>query len=239
VPTDVYIFDGADNDFRSPYRQFKPGEYVFLRGVTKGGAGVGSEYRIIRPSTGSLLGGGAQLPMFGRATWYPGQAGAISSLGQAYEDVGRVKVTAETAQGAVAQVTFACAPIVPNDIAVPFKAREIPVYDPTVTVDRFAVVPEGKKAGAITAAHGNDGALGKGGVAYVSLGETDGVRAGQRYRIFHRDREVMRGGWRLSQTPPTETVGEMVILYTQEKSSVGIVVKIFRDITLGDGVTLE
>jgi hypothetical protein len=239
VPTDVYVFDGADNDYRSPFRQFVQGEYVYLRGAKKGGGGVGSQYRIVRPSTGSLLGGGGQLPMFGRATWYPGQDWAISALGQAYEDVGRVKVTAVTPHGAVAQVTFSCGPIVPYDIAVPFKAREIPTYDPTVAIERFAVVAKSKKTGAITAARGNDGVLGNGGIAYISRGEKDGVQAGERYRIFHRDREVMRGGWRLSETPPAETVGEMVILFTQERSSVGIVVRCFRDITLGDGVSLE
>jgi len=38
---------------------------------------------------------------------------------------------------------------------------------------------------------------------------------------------------------PRESVGELVILSTQQKSSVGLVVNGLREIFLGDGIELE
>jgi hypothetical protein len=236
APAESYVFDGADNDFRQYFRQFTEGDFVYLQ--SGGSAAVGTEYRLVRPATGSAV-GGEQLPIFGRATWYPGQNRYISSLGHAYEDVGRVKVVAVTSQGSVAQVTFSCAPAAPNDLAIPFRAREIPGYNPSLTVDRFAAVGEGKRHGSIVASSANEGALRNGSIAYVDLGEPDGAKAGQRYRIFHSDREVLSGAFRFYKTPPIETVGELVILFTEERSSVGVVISTFRDVSLGDGIAPE
>lgn len=241
VPSDVYVFDGADNDFRSPYRQYVTRDFVYLR-TQKGSAAVGSEYRLVRQATASTIGsGGSQLPLFGRATWYSAQERSISSLGQAYEDVGRVKVIAVAPEGAVAEVTFACGLVAPDDLAIPYQAREIPTYDPSLKVDRFAPMKEGRKPGEIVAAAGNAGALGNGSLAYVSLGEGDGARPGQRYRILHADRDFVGGSWlsKPYQAPPAETVGELVILFAQERSSVGIVISNVREISLGDAVAPE
>jgi hypothetical protein len=186
-----------------------------------------------------LLFGGPQLPLYGRAIWYSGQGRAIRSLGETYEDVGKVKVIATTRQGLVAQVTFACGPLARNDIAIPFQPRPIPSYDRSLKFDRFTPLPEKSTKGFIAAAQGNAGALSNDSVAYVSLGAKDGAQAGQRYRIFHVDRDLL-GGWRpWGNNTPTETIGELVILFAEETSSVGIVTSNVREIYLGDGVTPE
>ncbi len=237
VSTGFHVSDGADNDFRQSFRQFTRGNFVFLRGEG-GNPTVGKEYRLVRPSTGAILGGDA-LPLFGRATWYPGQDRAIHSLGHAYEDVGRVKVTTLTPEGAVAEVTFGCSSIAPGDVAIPFTARPIPTYEPGRSFDRFAPTSEGRRAGTIVAGAGNDGVLGNGSIAFVDLGEGEGARPGKRYRIIHRDRETMVAGPRLSGATPTETIGELVILFTQERSSVAAVVSCVREVGLGDGIVAE
>lgn len=237
VSTGFHVSDGSDNDFRQSFRQFTRGNFVFLRGEG-GNPTVDKEYRLVRPSTGAALGGDS-LPLFGRATWFPGQDRAIHSLGHAYEDVGRVKVTTLTPEGAVAEVTFACSPVAPGDQAVPFEARPIPTYESSRGFDRFAPVGEGRRAGTIVAGAGNDGVLGNGSIAFVDLGEGEGAQPGKRYRIVHRDRETMIGSPRLSGTPPTETVGELVILFTQERSSVAVVISCVREAGLGDGVVAE
>jgi hypothetical protein len=237
VSTGFHVSDGADNDFRQPFRQFTTGNFVFLRGEG-GNPTVGKEYRLVRRSTGAILGGDA-LPLFGRATWYPGQERAIHSLGHAYEDVGRVKVTTLTPEGAVAEVTFGCTSVAPGDVAVPFTARPIPTYDVSHSFDRFAQTSEGRRGGTIVAGTGNDGALGNGSTAFVDLGEGEGARPGKRYRIIHRDRETIVAGPRLSRATPTETIGELVILFTQERSSVATVVSCVREVSLGDGIAAE
>lgn len=227
LPENVYVLDGEDNIFREPLKQFSPGDRVYLR--YGGGTNVaeGTEYALVRPGR----------EIFETAIWYNGQGGSLRSLGKPYEDVGRVKITRVTPVGAIAEVTFACGPVYPGDLAVPFKPRPIPEYTPTQDFDRFAL-PNGKKLGAITAARDNVGVLGTGSIAYVNLGETDGVRPGQKFRIFRMMRDRIEGLHAISAMP-RESVGELVILSTQPKSSVGLVVNGLREIFLGDGIELE
>lgn len=224
VPRDIYVLDGADNDYHLSMRQFREGGFVFLR--SSKGINVGAEYALVRPAN----------ELF-RTAWYGGQHWSMHALGHVYEDVGRVKVTRVTPVGAVAEVAFACGPVNRGDIAMPYQARAIPEYTPRKEFDRFAP-PSGKRWGVITAATNDAGILGTGNLAYVNLGETHGVRVGQRFRIFRivRDREI---GALFFPYTPRESLGEMVIISTHEKSSVGIVVSSVREISLGDGVELE
>jgi len=226
LPEDVYIVDGADNDFHQPLRQFVTGDTLFLGHRPGTSVAEGTEYSLVRPGNQIF-----------QTTRYAGQHSSLRTLGKTYVDVGRIKVTRLTPQGVIAEVTFGCGPVYPGDLAVPYKARAIPDYTPTKEFDRFAP-PNGKMLGAITAAKNNAGAVGQGAITYINLGESDGVKTGQRFRIFRMVREPLEGLFALPDTP-LESVGEMVILTTQERSSVGIVVKCVREIYLGDGVELE
>lgn len=226
VSKDIYVLDGADNDSHSPVRQFAAGDSVFLSSRSGATFVVGIEYTVVR-----------QAKELFRTSWYPGQHWSIRSLGTPYEDIGRVKVTHVTPAGAVAEVAFACGPMYPGDLAVPYQLRAIPEYAPSQQFDRFAP-SKGNPMGAITAARNNAGYLGVGSIAYVSLGQTDGVKPGQRYRIFQIARDRSAGLFALPETP-RESLGEMIILSTQEKSSVGMVVSSTREISLGDGIELE
>lgn len=227
VSTDLYVLDGADNDSHVDVHQFATDDFVYLRSRSGGSFAVGNEFSVVRPAKELM-----------RIKWYEGQGGSVRSLGSAYEDLGKVKVIRVTPHGAVAEVTFACGPISPDDIVLPYQARVIPQYTPAAQFDRFAL-PNGKLAGAITAAANNAGALGGGRIAYINLGREDGVSPGQRFRIFRIFREQTGGGfWAFPETP-RETLGELVILSTQDRSSVAIVVSSTREIALGDGVELE
>lgn len=241
VSQDIYVKDGADDDYQSYTRQFVQGEFVYLDSLTSAGFSVGSEYRIIRPANEGAYAGfaGTQMAIrsFSRVDMYPGQAPSMRSLGTPYEDAGIVKITQVTPEGAIAEVTFTCGAIYPSDIAISFQARPIPTYTPTKTFDRFAP-PDGKRSGAITATRANVAFLGIGDVAYVNLGSKDGASAGQRYRVFKIFREY-ENGLRYLPPRPRGTVGEMIILSTQERSSVGIIVNSTREIAAGDGIELE
>jgi hypothetical protein len=227
VSTDLYVLDGADNDFRVAGRQFATGDFVYLSSRTGVAFAVGNEFSVVR-SAKELM----------RIKWYEGQGGSVRSLGSAYEDLGKVKVISLSPHGAVAEVTFACSPIVPGDIVLPYRARAIPQYTPRAQFDRF-VLPNGKLAGAITAAANNAGTVGTGRIAYINLGREDGVSPGQRFRIFRIFREQIGGGFWAAPETPRETLGELIILSTQDRSSVAMVVSSRREITLGDGIELE
>jgi len=227
VPADRYVLDGVDNDFHTPVRQFAPGDFVYLRSRSGVGFTVGNEFSVVRPATELM-----------RVKWYEGQGGSVRSLGSAYEDVGRVKVITMTPQGAIAEVTFACGPMYPDDIVVPHQARVIPQYIPAAQLDRFAL-PNGKLVGAITAAEDNTALLAAGKLGFVNLGREDGVSPGQRFLIFRIFREEPSGSLRAFPDTPRETLGELVILSTQERSSVAMVVSSTREIALGDGIELK
>jgi len=228
VPTDVIVRDGANDDLREAIRQFAIDDSIYLYNRHKGNFSVGEEYSIVRPATLSF-----------RTTRYSGEHWAVHALGTPYEDVGRARVTHVTPQGAVAEVSFACGPIYPGDIAVLYQPKPIPDYVPE-KLDRFPL-PNGKIQGKITAARRNFASVGQGDVVYLNFGEKKGAQVGQRYRVYYVPAAAAFGHRALLGYPPMprETVGEIVVLSTQEKSAAAIIVSCTRDINVGYGVELE
>ena len=146
-------------------------------------------------------------------------------------------MTHVTPEGAVGEVRFACGPIYPGDIAVPYQPRIVPDYVPT-KLNRFAL-PNGKTQGAIVAARNNFASLADGDIVYLDFGGKNGAKAGQSYRVFYCP--PCPGPWANTAPPPMprETVAEIVVLSTQAKSAVGIIVNSRRDVYIGYGVELE
>jgi hypothetical protein len=199
--------------------------YLYSRS-SRGDLAGGEEFSLVRPAKEIF-----------RTSRYSGEHWSIHTLGKPYEDVGRGKVAHITPEGAVAEVSFACGPIYPGDIAVPYRPRTIPEYVPA-ELERFAL-PNGKSLGAITAARNNSASLEAGDIVYLNLGEKDGAKAGQRYRVFYYLQPTTRFTLFAYPPIPRETVGEVVVLSTQEKSSAAIIVNCRRDISVGYGVELE
>jgi hypothetical protein len=246
LPKEVYVLDGADNDFREKLRQFATGDYVYLRGKV-GAMAEGAEFRLVHAERV------AALPYLLRWTdiresivptvsWVPGQREQIRKSGHPYDDVGRGRVIKVTPEGAVAQITFACGPVTRGDIALPYQPRTIPDYDASIRFDRFASLHDEKLRGAITGSPRNDAYLGQGDLAYVNRGSQDGVRRGQVYRIVRTDREAPLDSYQsVFGLPrlPQETVGAMVILSVEKKSAIAVVVASAREISIGDEIQLE
>jgi hypothetical protein len=226
VPADITVLDGADNDLESYLRQFAVGESLYLYSRRNARFSVGEQFSLVRPAKALF-----------RTTRYNGEHWVLRGLGKPYEDAGRVQVTHVTPEGAVAEVSFACGPIYPGDIAVPYQPRTIPEYVPA-KLDRF-VLPNGKIQGSIVAARNNFASLGDGEIIYLNFGEKNGARVGQLYRVFYS--LPCPGPWTVICHPPIprETVAEIVVLSTQEKSAVGIIVNSTRDVSVGYGVELE
>ena len=226
VSTDVIVLDGANNDLEEVLRQFTPHESIYLYRRHKGNFSVGEEYSLVRPAN-----------VLFRTTRYSGEHWTIHTLGTPYEDVGRATVTHVTPEGAVAEVSFACGPIYPGDIAVPYQPRTIPDYVPA-KLDRFPL-PDGKIKGTIVAARNNFASLTLGDIVYLNFGGKQGAEVGQRYRVYYA--RPTPGHWSLLVYPPMprETVGEIVVLSTQEKSAAAIIVNCTRDLSVGYGVELE
>jgi hypothetical protein len=226
VPTDIIVLNGEDNDLTSPIRQFKPSESIYLYSRSNASFSVGEQFSLVR-----------QAKKLFRTTRYSGEHWTIHALGKPYEDVGRVQVTHVTPEGAVAEVSFACGEIYPGDIAVPYQPRTIPEYVPA-KLDRFPV-PNGKIKGTIVAARNNFASLTIGDIVYFNFGQKNGAEVGQRYRVYYSVPSPRRWASFVHAPEPRETVGEVVVLSTQEKSSVAIIVNSTRDVNVGYGVELE
>jgi hypothetical protein len=225
VSKDIYLFDGADNDNLGYTRAWMTGEHVFLRSRT-GDIAMGTEYTMVR-SASELM----------RVRWYDGQGASIRSLGKPYETIGRVKVIRTVPEGAIAEVTMACRNLTRDDIAIPVVNRPIPQYTPSA-LDRYAPA-NGKLLGAITAGVDNASFFGGGKLAYINLGTSDGVSAGQKFRVFHILRDEPGGVWTLPLDGPRQTIGELIVLSPEEKSSVVMITTSIREIKLGDGIEQE
>jgi hypothetical protein len=240
VPDDVFVAGGADNDFNNRFHAFSTGNYVYLKTERGTGPVVGEELRLVRPESDEMLeswvrAGLGPMPDFGYHDWYAWQGYDIRKLGRPYRDTGRVKVIKLTPQGAVAKVVFACAAVNMGDLALPYSPRPVPTYVPTVRLDRFALL-NSKQTGAITAIRDNAGVGAVGDIVYLNMGR--GVtQPGQKYRIIR----VLLPGHTLLVAPtlPNETIGELVVLWTQKKSAVAIIVSALRQIQPGDAVQLE
>jgi hypothetical protein len=227
VPRDLVVVGGGDDDFHSVVRQFVKGESVFISPRKGGDITVGAEYNVIRPAK----------ELF-QTTRYQGQRGDMRKLGNPYEDVAKVKVTHVNPQGAVAEVTFSCGPIIPGDALMPFQPRAIPEYTVSQPLDHFSPLDKNKTNGRITATHNNFGFLGAQTVVYLNLGERDGTAPGRRFRIYKVLPPEATGFLTKQRTPP-ETVGEAVVLSVHPKSCVAMVVSSYREISAGDYVEAE
>jgi len=227
VPRDVFVVGGADDDFHSAVRQFTEGNSIFISTHKGENLAVGSEYSVLRPAN----------ELF-RTMNYSGERWAIHRLGKPYEDIGRVKVTHANPEGTVAKVTFSCEAIVPGDILVPFQPRAIPQYTVSKPLDHFAPPDGNKQHGRITATRNNYGFLGAQTVVYLNLGENEGTKTGQRFRIY-KVLPPHSTGFLTGQRTPPETIGEAVVLSVQSKSCVALVVASYREIAAGDHVEAE
>jgi hypothetical protein len=225
--TEGFVLGGGDDDFHSPVRQFHPGNSVFLARRDKQAFAVGTEYTVIRDARYIFA-----------TNRYSGEGGVLLRLGRPFDDVGRVRVTHVSSEGAVAEVTFSCRPIVPGDILMPYQPRTIPQYLLNPRIDRWTPTTDGKPHGFIAAAQNNFGVVGTGNIVYLSLGSDRGIGPGQRFRIYKEISPPMLGPMGGMHTPP-ETLGEVIVLSVQQYSSVAIIVDSYREISVGDSAEAE
>jgi hypothetical protein len=229
--SDQFVVGGGDDDFHSVVREFVAGKSVYLASRDNTGFSVGSVYSVVRKAKDIFL-----------TRRYTGQGEALQKLGTPYEDAGRVRITHVNPSGAVAKVEFSGGPRIPCDIVIPYERRSIPYYAVSPPLDHFMPLDERKKHGVITAAINNCGYFGKDTAVYLNLGEGDGAKPGQRFRVYKvlPPHPVGWGGSRgeVREVPP-EIVGEAVVLSVQAKSCVAILVQTYREISAGDSVEAE
>jgi len=147
--------------------KFVTGDIIYLAG---GGYTTGGQYTIVR-----------ELKDQNRYEVFPGQAKAVTSAGQPYGEIGRVRIVDTRSKMAVGQIEYSCDPINPGDIAVPFAEKPAISFHPPLRFDRF-IPKTGKTSGRIVLAKDFDSTLGTGMKVYMNLGSNQGIKAGDYFR---------------------------------------------------------
>ena len=191
---------------------------------------------------------------------FHGQHEVIRRMGTLYAEIARIQVQEALKDSVRARVFSACQPVLAGDIAIPLNEKAIPPFQPVFLAGRFAP-SSGKATGVIGAIKDFQESAGKGDIAYVSLGTSQGLKAGTYLRIYRTSesagqelsQEIMRNyatdssgisvGRRLSaqeiESLPHRVVGEMIILSAEEGSATGMISYSWEEVSPGDLVEIE
>ena len=247
IQSGLSVLTGEEGGLKNEYSDR---DIVYLSRQSGYAVSPGSEFILIRPVLDPV-----------KAELYQGQMTLVKSRGKMYEEVGRVRVEIVHEKNVTAKVMYTCSVIVAGDVALPFTPKPTPQLKPSgEPVDRFAP-PSGKTHGMIMVAKNFQSQLGAGNIVYLDVGANDGVAPGQFYRIFRTFASAVKspsrrylqnspthlGGMRESYhlTPsekeslPRDVLGELVILWAEGRSAVGLITRSRADIVVGDEVELQ
>jgi len=180
-----------------------------------------------------------------------------------WEDEGRVTAVVVDPNVSVAQVTHACSYMQRGDIIVPFAEPTIPTLKAEDNFDRFAP-PSGKAKAMVIMGKGFTQSMGTNDIVYVNLGNHQGVRVGDYFRVFRytgTEHETVfqeprfafdvEGDWGptygFGSSPkkwnwsntPREVLGEGVVLRTSPNASTVLLTFTLKTVYAGDYVEIE
>lgn len=249
VPESTYVISGEESNYEI---SFHMGDYVFINRGEAQGAKIGDEFSVIRPEVDPI-----------DFEWTKWQYSILHKMGTVWADEGRVKVVVVKKNTSIAQINHACDDIQRGDIVVPFEERTAPSLKSGENFDRFA--PESGKAKAmIIEGKRFEQAAGTNDIVYVNLGNSQGVHAGDYFRVFRytgTEHETayqtpgfafdIEGQWGptfgLGAAPskwdwsntPREVLGEGVVVRTSPNASTVLLTFTLREVYPGDYVELE
>jgi hypothetical protein len=249
VPRDTYVITGEQSADKIT---FEEGDYIYINKGSDQGAKVGDEFFVIRPVTDTI-----------QIDWTKWQSAILKKMGTVWEDEGRAKVIVARPGVSIARVEHACDSMHRGDIVLPFFERPAPPLKPEDNFDRFAPA-NGKQLAMIITGRKFQQMTGKNDIVYVNLGNAQGVKVGDYFRIFHyqgteheRAYEVPRSSfdvegiqgptWGFGWVPkkwnwsnvPREDVGEGIVLRTGPNSATMLITFSLRAIYPGDYVEIE
>lgn len=241
-PQDTILITGEGSDYKITFQE---GDYVYINKGEGQGVHVGDEFSIIRPTKEPT-----------EERWFKWQFSIMKAIGTLWEDEGRVKVTVVQPNRSIAQIENSCAYLQRGDVAVPFAQRPAPQLKPEDKFDRFAPTSGKAKAMLVTGKHFQI-TYGTNDVVYVNLGNSQGVKVGDYFRVFRYTGQQNETAY---QTPrmafdvygfgstskeykwdnmPREVLGEGIVVRTSENSATLVITFALRELYAGDYVELE
>lgn len=253
VPRDAYIITGEESNYRL---LFNENDIVYINKGASQGVKVGDVFSVIR-----------QVEDPYGIEWTKWQDAILKKMGTVWDDEGRVRVIAVRSNTSIAQIEHSCDMLQRGDILLPFTERPAPPLKSEDTFDRFAPA-NGKPMAMIITGKGFQAAVGREDIVYVNLGNGQGVKVGDYFRIFRftgTQHETVYQDPRYAfdqndqlavpffpiygfgsvskkydwSNTPREDVGEGVVLRTGPNSSTVLITFSLREIYPGDYVELE
>ena len=245
LPANLRIVMAEDAVGGVMYSQY---DYIYLSQGRNGGVSLGQRYQVVRPvnDPNPVQAFDRQQPIF-------------KAIGQLYMDLGWVEVTGVHETTATALVQEACEGLNAGDVLIPFENRPVPEYKPSVTFDRFAPM---QSRGDATLMMGKDfgSAFGQGDVVYINLGTSQGVKAGDYFRVYRYASGTIYEGYRkagqgqsrhlrgmpygyeipiMRKDLPREVLGEAFVVRVDGNASTALVTLSLGEMHAGDFVELE
>jgi hypothetical protein len=253
VPRDAYIITGEESNYRL---FFNEGDQVFINKGASQGVKVGDVFSVIR---------NVEDP-YG-IDWTKWQSAILRKMGTVWADEGRVRVTIVRPNTAIATIEHSCDILQRGDILLPFAERPAPPLKPEDAFDKFTPA-NGKPLAMIIIGKDFEAQVGREDIVYVNLGNGQGVKVGDYFRIFRytgtqhetvyqdpryafdQDDQLavpffpIYGFGSVSKkydwsNTPREDVGEGIVLRTGPNSSTVMITFSLREIYPGDYVELE
>jgi hypothetical protein len=253
IPSGTFIITGEESNYRIT---FDEGDNVYINKGASDGVKEGDVFSAVRE---------VEDP-FG-IEWTKWQDMILKKMGKVWADEGRVRVTRVFAKTSVGRIEHSCDTLQRGDILLPFTERPAPPLKSEASFDKFAPA-NGKPLAMIIIGKNFQAQVGREDIVYVNLGNGQGVRVGDYFRIFRytgTQHETVYQDPRYAfdqndqlATPffpiygfgsvpkkynwsntPREDVGEGVVLRTGPNSSTVLITFSLREIFPGDYVELE
>jgi hypothetical protein len=242
MPSDSYIISGEQSD---PYYVFKMNDLVYINRGSGQGAKVGDEFLVVRPVEDKV-----------KQNWFHSQSELMRAMGQAWADIGRIRVVHVDAKVSTAQIVSLCESIQRGDLIRPFAERPAPAYRPNSNiVDPFA--PATGKTGMVVMTKDFGQIAGNRAVVYVNLGSSQGLKVGSYIRVFrrqgdHREVAYQTPGMQdtvygFGSTPvrytweglPREILGEGIVVRISNNTATVMITATRHEIYVGDYAEVE
>jgi len=253
IPSGAFIITGEESNYRLT---FDERDNVYINKGASQGVNVGDVFSVVRKVEDPY-----------GIEWTKWQNMILKKMGSVWADEGRVRVTRVFADTSVAKVEHSCDLLQRGDILLPFTERPAPPIKLETHFDTFAPA-NGKPLAMIIIGKDFQAQVGREDIVYVNLGNGQGVKVGDYFRIFrytgtqhetaYQDhRYAFDQEDQLSVPPfpfygfgsvskkydwsntPREDVGEGVVLRTGPNSSTVLITFSLREIFPGDYVELE
>jgi len=241
-PKDAYVISGEDSRFKIT---FHPGDLVYINQGGAQGVKVGDQFEVIRPVHDLMPN-----------KWFKWQLQLDKAMGTKYEDIGMLRVLNVQSKTSTTEITLSCDMMQRGDIIMPLKERAAPDFHDTTKFDIYAP-PSGKKTAMIVNGKGYTQVAGMGTIVYVNLGNAQGVKVGDYFRVFRYQGSHSESLYQMQQTAykvygfgstpvvytwdnlPRQVMGEGIVLRTSPNSSTVLMTTSREEVFAGDYVELE